>query len=744
MLISSPFVPTPVAGETKDQFLDRSMTVGTAGDGGFPVSFEMNWHGGVHLSAPTGATEVRAIADGKVALVRAPTARSTDPNHPLNYRGGWTDDGVLVIKHETDIGAIAGVAATPTTPATAAVLTQVVFFSVYVHLGTVESLAVGDNVFRMGKLGTAGSIYGVRDRIHLEIVCDDANVQQLTGRTGALSVTTQNGRADVIFGKLWYFVPTGAAFLGTDPRPGRPLPPVVFTSTADLLISVEFVGLNAVVTSHGADGTPLGASVTIAGYVSKLTARAASNFAASQSAGVELMRYGRVIGAEALNPANAPNWLQAPHPSGNGFIDVNAPGVMRMSDADFPSWDFGGPNRGWVLVDGSSSKDSRCTDPDVVALLDLNNDLIVQPSEATTALADPTVQTSLSHKICKFPTEWETATIDARLSWLRDEAPAKLTAAEYQKLRDHVSALCFWSGGAPGIAGNHWHFQPREFIRQLKKCLWLSQRELAQCLPRKVASLSGTAFGTHFKASFATASTRAGNWTPGINLMLRKHLVSESPERIAHFLSQVLPETGELQFVVEINGASKPYAPLYGRGLIQLTKPNYRPYGIYRGFPTAHPTTNPIFATLLGWDPDALIAATQTVFNADNSADTAGFYWLTHSTTNNGLSLSDTGNALADVVAVSKYVNGFVAIQNVNGIDQRLSSFIYLKYVLLDLVRPASNTERLTFTWRRNSAQEPVLDAAGNPVINPTTHLPRTRFVAGSHTVDFPLDHQKP
>ena len=201
MLISSPFLPAIAAGETKDQYLDRSMTVGTAGDGGFPVSFEMNWHGGVHLSAPTGATDVRAIADGTVAFVRAPTARSTDPAHPLNYGAGWTDDGVVVIRHQTDIGAIAGVAAAPPAAAVPAVLTEVVFFSVYMHLGAVETLAVGDRVFRMGKLGTAGSIYGVRDRIHHEIVCDDANVQQLTGRR---NVMRGRGMISGAFGRVVY------------------------------------------------------------------------------------------------------------------------------------------------------------------------------------------------------------------------------------------------------------------------------------------------------------------------------------------------------------------------------------------------------------------------------------------------------------------------------------------------------------------------------------------------------------
>jgi hydroxyethylthiazole kinase len=743
MLISSPFLPLPVTGETKDQYLDRSMVVGAAGDGGFPVSFEMNWHGGVHLTAPTGATDVRAIADGEVAFVRAPTARSTDPKHPLNYRGGWTDDGVLVIKHETDIGAVPGVAATATAAAVPVVLTQVVFYSVYVHLGAIEPLVVGDDVFRMGKLGTAGSIYGVRDRIHLQIVCDDANVQRLIGRSSALSVTTANGRSDVIFGKLWYFVPTGAVFHGTQPVPGAALPPAVFTSTVDMLVSVEFVGVDAIVRSFGTDGTPIGASVTMAGYVRRLTSRAATFFAASQSAGVELMRYGRVIGADALSPANAANWLQAPHPSGSGFVDVNATGVNRMSDGDFPSWDFGGPNRGWVLVDGSTSADGRCTDPGLVALLDLDHDSIVQASEVTTALADPTVQLSLSHKICKFATEWDPATIDTRLSWLKTEAPPKLTAAEYQKLHDHASALCFWSGSGPGIAGVHWHFHPREFIRTFKKCLWLSQRELAQCLPRRAASLSGTTFGTHVNATFAQASTRAGNWTRGINLMLRKHLISESPERVAHFLAQVLAETG-LQFVVEIGGSTKSYAPFFGRGLIQLTRlANYRAYGTYRAFPTTHPTTNPAFVAL-GWDPDTLIASSQAVFDAVSSADTAGFYWLTHSTTNNGLSRSDAGTGLTEIVSVSKYVNGNVSIQNLNGLDHRIGHFLYLKYVLMDLVRPASNTERLTFTWRRHSAQEPVLDAAGNPVLVPGTTTPKKQFVAGAHSVDFPLEHQRP
>ena len=139
-----------------------------------------------------------------------------------------------------------------------------------------------------------------------------------------------------------------------------------------------------------------------------------------------------------------------------------------------------------------------------------------------------------------------------------------------------------------------------------------------------------------------------------------------------------------------------------------MTKPpNYQAYGVYRAFPATSPTTNPAFRSVPGWDPDVLIARTDTVFNAVNSADTAGFYWLTHSTTNNGLRLSDAGTGLTEIVAVSKYVNGNVSVQNLNGLDHRIG----------------------------HSAGNPVLDARGRP---------KKKFFPGPHTVNFPLDHQKP
>ena len=107
MLLSPPFLPARADAQTEADWLNAAMSGGQVGDGAYPVSLNLGWHGGVHLHAPmTGNTSerVRAIADGTVAFTRAATPRIDDLTHAQNYRGGWTDNGCVVIRHETDIG----------------------------------------------------------------------------------------------------------------------------------------------------------------------------------------------------------------------------------------------------------------------------------------------------------------------------------------------------------------------------------------------------------------------------------------------------------------------------------------------------------------------------------------------------------------------------------------------------------------------------------------------------------------
>jgi hypothetical protein len=81
-------------------------------EGSFPVSLKFGWHGGVHLHAPAhGATSlpVRTIADGELVFARRPTAPVADSTHPQNYNpygtsAAWTDNGMVILRHTTDIG----------------------------------------------------------------------------------------------------------------------------------------------------------------------------------------------------------------------------------------------------------------------------------------------------------------------------------------------------------------------------------------------------------------------------------------------------------------------------------------------------------------------------------------------------------------------------------------------------------------------------------------------------------------
>ncbi|MCV5209327.1 chitinase, partial [Escherichia coli] len=50
----------------------------------------------------------------------------------------------------------------------------------------------------------------------------------------------------------------------------------------------------------------------------------------------------------------------------------------------------------------------------------------------------------------------------------------------------------------------------------------------------------------------------------------------------AHFLAQIIHESGYFRYTKEINGESASYSPWYGRGLIQVTgESNYTAYGEY-------------------------------------------------------------------------------------------------------------------------------------------------------------------
>lgn len=655
MLISPPFLPPRRQNQSDDEWIDVAMAGGTPGHGAFPVSFNLGWHGGLHLNAPpldNGFEPVRAIADGTVVFMRRPTEGlpKLPSEHPLMYNNA-TSDGVVVIRHETEIGDGENA--------------KVVFYSIYMHLNEIPAALQSQRpVYRKDMIGRAGYISGERGRIHFEIICDDANLARLTGRNSGDLPTTSNGRMDAVYGEIYFILPSGTHVFAEKPvldssipmrQPPRsphsarnaPLPPrqplqPAYTTTEEFVVGVRYaegavIGGNrgaAYVTTYKLDATTLGAALEeaeaeykIYGTANDISKAYPAAHRPAPSAVYELLRFGRVIGSDRLIPEDVPHWRQIRYPGGQGWVNLNAATIHRFSDADFPQW------RQWRIIDDSADQDSRCDSNVLRSWLDANQDANLTTPEVTAQLNDAGIAAKLAKVIVKFPTEWDGGTVDARWSWLKSsttENPEALSDADFEKLRAHITALAFWPGGT-GMSGSHWHWQPREFIRHFRKCGWLSARELAQCIPRHC--LSGN-------TDWNDALERATTHKTSLNHYFRKYY-GASRQRHVHALAQIYIETGMLALMNEGGvGRNKPYGPLFGRGYMQLTwGSNYENYGSFKALPNhagryvdARITPTSTHAKdsggqVMQWSPryDPDIVAS----NLEHAGESSGFFWVT-------------------------------------------------------------------------------------------------------------------
>ncbi|MFM0190955.1 M23 family metallopeptidase [Paraburkholderia nemoris] len=771
MIISPPFLParpghemdSADAGNTVVPDHDvcaAGMQECAPGNGAFPVSFNLGWHGGSHLVAPrkaNGETEsVRAIADGTVVYVRqtSPAGKAA-----LQYRGVRTDDGCVVIKHSTEIGE--GRSA------------EITYFSIYMHLQTVRpSIVVGKKIYRKDLLGVPGQIYGQLGQIHFEIVCNDANLEKLFGRAAG-PLNAVQGRVDAIYGDIWFRVPKGARIFGNQPHPYRrdasepPLgphpsvqtqPPVGITS-CDLFIRMHYEKTCTLTTFRLTEdgrsiqvGEPLSSATSFEYdlyaevnrlnrmYTDGSTAPAnPSPKAPSPSLIYEMLRFGRPVSETIPSDVKFAHWRKVVTPEGTGWINFHKPTTIGVySDADFPHW------AGWSLIDDDHTSASHCDSPTIRKWLDLNGDGHVTHTEAKDALRNNDVANRMAQAICKFPIEWTKQDIEKRWGWLetQNEAlPAPLSKDDFTVLKAHIEALAFWEdihdADLPQAA-ECWHFPPKAFVEHFRKCGWLSAGEIARCFPRKLLHLQGTQF-VPATTSWETAFARSRAWTMAFNIGTRRYGISGNRLRLLHLLSHVIPETGNLHYVKEIRGELKSYSPYYGRGLIQLTHlENYKSYGLFRGFHDINPPSEFIN---LGWNPNELIARDNDGHhNFSNCVDSACFYLVTR---NHMLKHMDAGSTQSDAITVSKDVNGYVSIEKLNGLEVRLQSVVYLKSVLLDESSESEPTS-ITFEWRRNSQQEPVLDAQGNVVMIGHPPHPKKKFYRTQHTIQTYIESQQP
>lgn len=755
MLISPPFLPPRGANQTESEWIDAAMSGGEPGDGSYPVSYNLGWHGGLHLTAPargTNGTEpVRAIADGTVVYRRGSHEPPPPPaaDSPLSF-GGRTSDGVVVIRHETEIGA----ARQGNAP------TRVVFFSIYMHLHTVRNtVQVGSRVNRKAELGQAGYVRGQANRIHFEIICDDDNLRQLIGRSSGDVPLTQNGRDDAVFGELYFRLSANTPVYAQRPPLNQPAPAGGTPLGEELFVGLRYAegeGAqdargNAYVTTYRPVGTALGDALTErdAEYNLYRDANAISdaypaNARPAPSAVYELLRFGRVIGPDALAPEDVPHWRQIRTPGGTGWVNLNAAGVTKYSDADFPHW------RGWFLIEDTQDGNSLCNAPTILRAVDMNRDGSVSADEAHERLRSPQIQAFLKRLICKFPTEWDASTVEARWGWLKVRSPnnpTPMTEEQFGRFRAHVEALAFWGQAALQVPRfedtsprqepmppSHWHFNPREFIKVARACAWLSLLEMARTLPRHLfydagAVRSAQTTGALYTLSAEGARRRLERFAVPLNLTMRKYLIT-SRQRQANFLAQVTLETAQWRdsqnrpVMHEWDfgrynrniPATQYYAAFYGRGIMQLTwAGTYKSYGNYRRLAnnsagtyverlasqspritntsqhySAHPNDG---GTLFTWSPryDPDIIAT----DAYNACDSGGFFWTSkhHSGTININRVADRGFSSRSVDRINILVNG-----GGNGYHERQAYAAYCMRLLTDDV--SSDVERRIETPR--------------------------------------------
>ncbi|MCB1899916.1 M23 family metallopeptidase [Cognatazoarcus halotolerans] len=581
MLISPPFLLPRNANESDADFVARCMpdtsvmVAGTqAPEGAFPVSFRLGWHGGRHLEAPVDASgavlDVRAIADGEIVYARRPTARNANPSptEPRNYNPygdapAWTDDGCVIIRHTTEIGADA-----QNQPVV------VSFLSIYMHLselrGAAHRVAAGGQdraVYRKDEIGVAGMIYGNDRQLHLEIVCDDANLEALIGRRAGALNTAVDGRNDVIFGEMYFRLPAGTPFFAQRPAFNETRPAV---APAHVLQGVPcYVGLryaggdgpqghrgDAWLTSYDEDGVALGdplnegdAEYELYRSANDISNAYPANARPAPSAVYELLRFGRVIGPDALVPADVPHWREVRYPGGQGWVNLNAAGVRKFSDADFPQW------RGWTLIDDDVDADSRCESAALTRLIEDPGaaDGSLTRSELERRLQLPAVRERLARVICKFPGEWDRASARGRWGWLVGDPEFGLDASDFGELIAHIEALTFpWAAAGTGIGGTHWHWDPLYFVLNWRNCTWLGAADLERVLV--FAPAKGVA--------------RAVSLRIPMGQTMRKYLLAGRAIRIAHCLAQIGHETGWWLYREELGNSR------YFRTMYELITPN--------------------------------------------------------------------------------------------------------------------------------------------------------------------------
>ncbi|WP_428828242.1 hypothetical protein ACLIKD_10225 [Azonexus sp. IMCC34842] len=748
MIISPPFLPVRAANQAEQAWLDDAFGLPgilpstNAPEGSFPLGNYLAWHNGLHIQGQANAeghTVVRAIADGEIIFVSPPIRANANADDPLNYNpfgegASWTDNGIVIVRHTTEIGA------NDNQP------TEIVYYSVYMHLSQIGRITPagqtaarvmqrGDRIWRKDEIGRAGQVYGHAGQVHLEVTLDEANLTRLIGRApdwvdpANIPVPTADGRIDSAFGAIWFYLPASTPIQTQAVAPTNHLRVASQTRLNEAVwVKMHYEGGSCTFTTFNNQGQQRGnpRPESNGEYNLYNTANTRHNALpqadrnrSSPSGWYELLRFGRnlgrgpnVVDKDPL-PANAAHWRQIAGPNGQVvWADLNAEGSYKFSDADFL------PIQGWGFFnDDSSPADQRCDSNNLKSLIadpDPNAVGRMEMANLLRRLGNAEVMHKLRRAVCQFPSEWDQTTVTARYGFVRELEPFRNSPEGWTAFEAHLRAVSFANLPAEYTAAT-WRFHPRVFIEVMRTCGWLSLNEIGQMLPRKGVRECIKDWDIVRERLTDIVGYR------GLNRVFRKYNLTTANRQTA-FLAQVYIETGCMRLLSE-GGSGNPnpalpmtqyYAAFYGRGLMQLTwAGTYADYGKFRGFSDhagaygdqritatsthdwAAPTAGPNHTLVRDqrrWAPrfDPGVIAS----NRYNASDSGAFFWVQkHFTgTSNINRLADQGLTTELVGRMSILVNG-----GGNGYNERLQYAAFIERFRGDGV-DASPTGTITAT----------------------------------------------
>lgn len=179
---------------------------------------------------------------------------------------------------------------------------------------------------------------------------------------------------------------------------------------------------------------------------------------------------------------------------------------------------------------------------------------------------DPEIDFLLRRLVVKHESEWYGDSAHPKWQRLLETLSGDNLAYARQWLDAHE-----WMSKVPALSKDEavWHFHPVEFLDVLGRSTCACGRDLTIDEMQKIV--------VNVKVE------KLSSYLKELNIGFKKFGIKKCRAK-AHFLSQLLHESGHFNFTSEINGANTSYQPWFGRGLIQITlRDNYKKYGEYIG-----------------------------------------------------------------------------------------------------------------------------------------------------------------